>query len=482
MDQEVIKFFNEKRSLLIAPAGFGKTTLLADALQYLCPLVHSPILVLTHTHAGVSSIKKKCASKGLGSKVEITTISGFCQKIVFAFDGHLPKAKIDGRPNFNEILKRGYEIMRLKKTRLILSKSYSHVIADEHQDCSYLQHAFICLCASKIPLHIMADPLQSIFGFNKERMVDFHTDFTKFSLYYFLQTPWRWYQDGNNRRLGNSLNLLRTKLQNSVPIKFNEIDGALYLNGDSSDKDYWINLRKQISLMSSNSLLILFPNGFEYQIDTRAQKKTQFDLSHQFTLLESIDDKDFYKCAKILDKCLSSSEIEDFYKNLTDLLHLLSFKSRDIDDWFGKKGIKNKRNIIQKNKTQTIETIISNIVANNNPISGVERLLKYLRYDLGFFPKRYELLSATLAILKNRSGATMYEKMIAHRNRIRVVGRKVEGKCIGTTLLTKGLEFDDVIIIDAHKIKDANNLYVALTRAAKRLLIYSDSYIWNSMQ
>ena len=72
----------------------------------------------------------------------------------------------------------------------------------------------------------------------------------------------------------------------------------------------------------------------------------------------------------------------------------------------------------------------------------------------------------------------MYDNMILHRNRVRIIGRKVEGKCIGTTLLTKGLEFEDVIIIDAHKIKDVNNLYVALTRASKRLFIYSSSAIW----
>ena len=74
----------------------------------------------------------------------------------------------------------------------------------------------------------------------------------------------------------------------------------------------------------------------------------------------------------------------------------------------------------------------------------------------------------------------MYDRMVSHRERIRFFGRNVEGKCIGSTLLTKGLEFDDVIVIDAHNILDKNNLYVALTRAAKRLIIYSKEPIWNS--
>lgn len=62
MDPRGINFLSEKNSLLIAPAGYGKTTFLAEALEYLCPIVPTPILVLTHTHAGVASIKKKVRS------------------------------------------------------------------------------------------------------------------------------------------------------------------------------------------------------------------------------------------------------------------------------------------------------------------------------------------------------------------------------------------------------------------------------------
>lgn len=87
MDKEVIDFISCRRSLMIAPAGHGKTTTLAQSLDFLCKKENKPILVLTHTHAGVASIKKKCSSFHLGSKVEITTISGFIQKIVLTFNG-----------------------------------------------------------------------------------------------------------------------------------------------------------------------------------------------------------------------------------------------------------------------------------------------------------------------------------------------------------------------------------------------------------
>lgn len=72
---------------------------------------------------------------------------------------------------------------------------------------------------------------------------------------------------------------------------------------------------------------------------------------------------------------------------------------------------------------------------------------------------------------------TVYEAMKKNRDIIRRVGRKVKGKCIGTTLLTKGLEFDTVIVLNAHKFKDPRNFYVAITRACKKLIIFSENEI-----
>jgi DNA helicase-2/ATP-dependent DNA helicase PcrA len=58
---------------------------------------------------------------------------------------------------------------------------------------------------------------------------------------------------------------------------------------------------------------------------------------------------------------------------------------------------------------------------------------------------------------------------------MRTVGRKMYGKFIGTTLLTKGLEFDVVIILDVNKFNDCKNLYVALSRCTTRLIVLGGS-------
>lgn len=74
------------------------------------------------------------------------------------------------------------------------------------------------------------------------------------------------------------------------------------------------------------------------------------------------------------------------------------------------------------------------------------------------------------------------EATINQGNRIRRAGQNVEGKCLGTTALTKGLEFDTVAILDAHSFTYPKNLYVALTRASKKLIIFSKTLTLTFLQ
>lgn len=158
----------------------------------------------------------------------------------------------------------------------------------------------------------------------------------------------------------------------------------------------------------------MFPNGFEYQINTRAQRKTQFDLSHQFTLLESIDDKTFYQCAKILDRCISSQSKELFFESFIRLLNSVSLRKGDIDEWFNAKGVKRKTDWDKSISAQKIQLLLKSIELSNYSVESIEALLKYLRYELHFYPKRQELLSAIFAIMRMKGGVSMYDNMIIH--------------------------------------------------------------------
>lgn len=77
--------------------------------------------------------------------------------------------------------------------------------------------------------------------------------------------------------------------------------------------------------------------------------------------------------------------------------------------------------------------------------------------------------------LSSENGKSMYSNMCDIKNILRVKGRKVEGKYIGTTLLTKGLEFEKVVILGANHFTDKRNFYVAISRASQDLYIITDS-------
>ena len=85
-------------------------------------------------------------------------------------------------------------------------------------------------------------------------------------------------------------------------------------------------------------------------------------------------------------------------------------------------------------------------------------------------------VKSCVAIVRN-NGLSVFDAMKIYKSRIRHQGRIFNGRCIGTTLLTKGLEFDTVIVMDAHKFSDAKNFYVAISRACKRLVLITDSTI-----
>ena len=58
------------------------------------------------------------------------------------------------------------------------------------------------------------------------------------------------------------------------------------------------------------------------------------------------------------------------------------------------------------------------------------------------------------------------------REERRFYSRALGKRSVGSTLLVKRLEADQVVLVDTHGM-NAKNLYVALTRGAKRIVVCS---------
>ncbi|MFV8358484.1 hypothetical protein ACNQGB_20170, partial [Flavobacterium sp. XS1P32] len=308
-------------------------------------------------------------------------------------------------------------------------------------------------------------------GFNGESLVNLEskTEMRAFQKsYYELDRPQRWL-NGNNALLGENLKDIRNSLIQKEEIdlsKYPSIETKLIKEFDLYDfkKDYNRQIR---NLLDEKDLLILHPDSTS--INPRLKFIKLFN--NRITLIESIDDKTFYKTSKDADSITK----ENIYQYLISISYQL-FNKSGLDNWFNEKGFKRKA---KESDKILISQIMNKINSLDEKISFLllSEILRDIKELSGIKCYRKELFSSFCTALEDAeySNISVLEAMTKKRNLIRRVGRKIYGKSIGTTLLTKGLEFDTVVILNAHKFECSKHLYVALTRASKRLIIFTES-------
>lgn len=467
---DIKDFISKDKSMLIAPAGYGKTHTIAECLKNIKCVKKQ--LVLTHTHAGVASIKEKIKKENVSNSCfEVETITSFAQKYVLSFfTGEIPK-QADSNQYYPFIIEKAIELIKLKPISQIVKNTYDGLIVDEYQDCTKKQHELILLLSEFFPTHILGDFLQGIFGFNGEQLVemDDSAEMKEFaSSCHYLETPYRWL-NGNNAALGEDLLKIRDDILDNKCIdltNFRSIETNIIVETDlyNPTKDYNQKIRK---LLSEKNILLIHPDSTSIYPRLNIIKK----FNNGFTLIESIDDKDFYKLAIEADSMTNNNNLIQRIISLCEKL----FNTTGVHLWFNDKGLKRKTKIEDKLKIAPIEAKLR-ILEDDFSFTLIAVILNDIKQLTGIKCYRKELFSSLCNALKDADQVkvTVFEAMIKQRNLTRRVGRKIYGKCIGTTLLTKGLEFDTVAILNAHKFNCPKHLYVALTRASKRLIVFTE--------
>ena len=461
------EFVSKDKSLVIAPAGFGKTHSLALCLN------HTPEdekqLILTHTHAGVASIKEKIKSINIRkSKYHIETITGFAQKYVLSYycKTEIPPQE-DTTNYFPFIIKIATDLFDIESIQRIITNSYNGLFVDEYQDCTIEQHNLILKLSNILPTHILGDPMQGIFDFTGT-LVSFDEDLDSFEELEPLTTPWRWIKT-DSRSLGSDLTDIRNKLKSKETIDLSSYTSIEFYKCEEND---WCFPRTEYRncinrLLSEDSLLIIHPESSTIHPRVRMIKS----FKNRLSLIESIDSKDFYQIAKLIDEWDHNFAIQ----LVKDLSYKL-FSKTGLDNWFNAKGFKRKNSDNDKLALQESKQLVEELQINFNfnklisVLYCIKELPKVICYRKNLFYSICKALETAYADNK-----CVYDGMVDHRNLIRRVGKKYYTRCIGTTLLTKGLEFDTVAIINAHKFDNYKHFYVAITRASNKLIIFSNS-------
>jgi DNA helicase-2/ATP-dependent DNA helicase PcrA len=473
-----LEFVRDRKNVLFAPAGYGKTHAIAECLKH----TDGKQLILTHTHAGVASLKEKISKAGISNKkCQVETITSYAQKYVLAFSTTRPfPPQEDSKEYYSFIITEAKRLILIKSIAEIIILTYTGIFVDEYQDCTISQHQFIMALSNLLPIHLLGDPLQGIFSFNEE-LVDMEKREVMGEFLdkkYTLNEPMRWKINGNEK-LGEYLKEIRSLIESGDNIdleKYSDvIEVVLYEDVKKYEfkSDYQSKMWKLVK-EGEDSLLIIHPNSMNKS--SRVKMASAYKV---FNLIEAIDDSEFYETAKKMD----AVTLNDFETVAIDFCRDCFVKA-GVDVWFNRSGLKNKKNPLDKKITENISNNILYIRKNGINKSLIIQLLKEIKKLPGvILIKRdmfYSLLSATEHAHLNNS--SIYDEMVNQRNRIRLGGRKIIGKNIGTTLLTKGLEFQTVAVLDIQEFKCPKHLYVAITRAVNRLIIFSKSMTINTPQ
>jgi len=471
MPEDLPKILAEfpSKGYVIAPAGYGKTHLIALAVK---EASHRQ-LILTHTFAGVNSIKYKLNMLGVSpTRYQVDTIASWSLRLCLAY----PKTsgwaiESPSSKQWSKLYESSHGLLAKKFIRHVICATYSGVYVDEYQDCSELQHSLVCALAESLPCRILGDPLQAIFDF-ADKPVDWDNSiYPHFQCLGELQTPWRWHNAGAHA-LGDWLNQVRVTLTSGQKI---DLSGSLPkgLSKLSVDLDDFQNPKRHAlfyEFLKDRATVIAIYAG-----DQKSKNKAHNlarQLAGNFSSIEEVEGKDLFTFLKKL-QCSKTVD--------AGFLLVLSFAKKCFTGVDGVLTAGTKRGVVAKQTKATKYPAILN-AANcylADPTSmNLREFFRLVRDNPGICTYRRDLLNRFLNVLMihiTEEAPTLLESAHGYQRKFRHSGRPIRHtKLIGTTLLVKGLEYDHAVILDADSL-DLKQFYVAITRGSKSLTIITKS-------
>ena len=451
---------------MIAPAGCGKTHLIADAVAH----NQGRQLVLTHTHAGVRAILDHMKRRGLSAtQYRVSTIDGFALRYSSAFPS------LSGWTNLNPsgedwdaLRPAAVRTLRHKAVRSVLSCSYSGLYVDEYQDCSVGQHELIRTIADILPTRILADPMQAVFwkinALTQMKWVDVQTAFRQISE---LSTPHRW--KGTNSELGHWLLDVRTKLITGCPIDLRSAPVCWQQDGEQQNQLKQLMSRVSASKTNRQSLLGIGKWGNQCHHLARY-------LNGSYTSMETVECEDLHSWAEKLEMAFGVERVRNV---LAFAEACIARIPQAIKQWKLQIGTA-KSPKPRRPDYRVLAGLLEKIIHNNDLQLVAEALMAFQHLNENLVFARRELwhdMRRSVEECRRLPGRSLSETAWRIRNRGRHIGRRVDRRCLSTTLLVKGLQFDHVVILNADDLEDAENLYVAMTRGSRSLAILSETSV-----
>ncbi|MBL6974737.1 MAG: AAA family ATPase [Deltaproteobacteria bacterium] len=475
-----------KHAVVEAPAGCGKTHLIAEAVG-LCD-DDLPQLVLTHTHAGVDALRKHLATLGVARRrFVVETIAGWALRWAASFPetSGVQTDKPTG-PEWDTVYGATVRLLQMEPYKHILRCSYAGVYVDEYQDCTVEQHGLVLALAEVLPCRILGDPLQGIFGFGRNHLIDWAADVLgTFTPLPPLAKPWRW--KGKNEVMGQWLHDIRQLLLDGKDIPMTGLPQGVRHETLEERKGMTPDERREVTpdaQKQSKCCFDLLKREDAGHTSVAIQQPFQYHtaaslLGGKFSCIEPIDTKELLDRARRIGETSGRERAVEVIDFAAKCMTHVSTIAKTVRNALAR----GKDPRPKKDDVNVIWQGIRPVVLDDRPdvIVGALRILVRL-------PKvnvyRWELLLEMVKALKEYASEefeTLHDAAWHVRSRTRHIGRPVFRRCVGSTLLVKGLEFDHAVVLDADGY-NARDLYVALTRGSRSLTILSRDTVLHPSQ
>lgn len=470
MSEPEVDLLAVDRGTVTAPAGCGKTHLIAAALGRHAGA--KPVLVLTHTNAGVAALRGRLDRAGVPSKAyRLSTIDGWALRLLTMFPkrgAHDPDILRLANPasNYPAIRDAAWKLLRAGHLNDVLAATYERLIVDEYQDCSVHQHAIVVHAAAVLPTCVLGDPMQAIFGFGSDGLADWGQDVCgQFPLAAELATPWRWINAGEEE-FGRYLLWVRRELVAGRAIDLTLAPQRnvqwVQLTGGPGDHELRLRAGRTIAPGADGKVLII--------ADSR-NPQGQRDFASQIpgaVTVEAVDMRDLVTFSQGLNLASPNA-----------LQHIVSFAA-SVMTGVGAANMMERVATLQAGRERREASDAENAAlafAGAPSYARAADLLVEIGKQGGVRAHRPAILRGGLKMLQTcggADGATPADAAVRVREQSRLIGRPLAKRTVGSTLLLKGLEADVAVVLDPAAM-DRKHLYVAMTRGAKQLVVCSQS-------
>jgi hypothetical protein len=451
------------------PAGGGKTRLLVDAVREINEN-GGKALVLTHTHAGVHSIRHKMRAFGVAaSAAHVGTLTSLSFELVRSYS-QIAGVEVPAAPDWEDSTRyteAACRVLQNRHVREVFGITYSHMLIDEYQDCSMAQHTLALELARAIPAAaVFGDRLQGIFGF-RDPIVDWVTDvLPRFPAIDIEFVPRRWVD--HNQALGEWLYEMRDRLRPGVQVAFdtNLPQGVRFVG--ATPQRFEIRNAALQERPEGESVVVIAPP------DTSSARSIAGLLGGAYGVMEDVGGRFMIQALTELERA------EPLHCGL----------------WLAQLAKQCFVGFSEVNQT------VLNRLAKGKHVAGLHRpgLERTLAaFDRVLDDPTYEVLAASMLEIRAAREARLHSRECWNdiamaldrcgtdpdrlptseiskiRDRLRHAGRPTQLRVISRTALIKGLEYDHVIVANVDRITDHCNLYVALSRARKSVTIVGRS-------